>query len=182
MTKRTTRRIFAGPAIFGAWAGDLALGWGMRPRIAVPCRYLAFVAAANLVWETVQLPLYTIWREGSPYDLAVAVVHCTGGDVLIATVSLTLAWALVGGRAWPARRYGLVAAVAIVLGVVYTVFSERYNVGVRATWDYSDLMPMVPFLGVGLSPVAQWIAIPIAGFLWAGRAIAGVESKSRRDT
>ena len=156
----------------------------MRPRVAVLCRYLAFVAAANLVWETVQLPLYTIWREGSPYDLAVAVAHCTGGDVLIAAVSLALAWALVGGRAWPARRYGRAAAVALALGVAYTVFSERYNVGVRATWAYSDLMPMVPFLDVGLSPVAQWIVIPIAGFLWAGRAIAGVESKSsksRRD-
>ena len=156
----------------------------MRPRVAILCRYLAFVAAANLVWETVQLPLYTIWREGSPYDLAVAVAHCTGGDVLIAAVSLALAWVLVGGRAWPARRYGRAAAVAVVLGVVYTVFSEQYNVGVRATWAYSDLMPMVPILDVGLSPVAQWIFIPIAGLLWAGRAIAGVESKSsksRRD-
>ncbi len=153
----------------------------MRPRVAVLCRYLAFVAAANLVWETVQLPLYTIWREGSPYDLVVAVAHCTAGDVLIAAVSLALAWLMVGRREWPAGRYGRVAAVAIVFGVVYTVFSEQYNVGVRATWAYSDLMPMVPFLDVGLSPVAQWIVIPIAGFLWAGRAIAGVDTKPRRD-
>ena len=156
----------------------------MRPRVAVLRRYLAFAAAANLVWEIVQLPLYTIWREGSPYDLALAVVHCTGGDVLIAAVSLALARLMVGRREWPARRYGRVAAVAIALGLAYTVFSEQYNVGVRATWAYSDLMPMVPFLDVGLSPVAQWIVIPIAGFLWAGRAIAGVESKSsksRRD-
>ena len=154
---------------------------GMRPRVAVLRRYLAFAAAANLVWEIVQLPLYTIWRAGSPYDLAVAVAHCTGGDVLIAAVSLALAWLMVGRRQWPARRYGRVGAVAVVLGVAYTVFSERYNVGVRATWAYSDLMPMVPFLDVGLSPVAQWIVIPIAGFLWAGRAIAGVDTKPRRD-
>lgn len=28
-------------------------------------RYIAFIVGANLLWEIAQLPLYTIWSEGS---------------------------------------------------------------------------------------------------------------------
>lgn len=46
-------------------------------------RYLVFAAAANLVREALQLPLYTIWQEANAPRLAFAVLHFTGGDVLI---------------------------------------------------------------------------------------------------
>lgn len=41
-------------------------------------RYISFVAVANLVWEFMHLPLYTLWTEGSVGDLVFAAVHCTG--------------------------------------------------------------------------------------------------------
>ncbi len=42
----------------------------------------------------------------------------------------------------------------------YTVYSEWLNVYVKGTWAYSDLMPIVPGLEVGLSPLIQWIVVP----------------------
>lgn len=33
-------------------------------------RFLLFVAGANLVWETLHLPLYTIWQQGTVGELA----------------------------------------------------------------------------------------------------------------
>jgi hypothetical protein len=138
-------------------------------------RYLLFVTGANFLWEAAQLPLYTIWREGSLREKAVAVAHCTGGDVLIAVASLVLAL-VIAGSGWPgtaAARYR-VGAMALVIGVGYTVFSEWLNVVVRASWAYSDLMPVVPLLGLGLSPLAQWIVIPLAGFWWSTRAMMSV--------
>ncbi len=50
--------------------------------------YLASTFALNLVWETAQLPLYTIWNEGTAGSRAFAVLHCTVGDVLIALAVL----------------------------------------------------------------------------------------------
>ncbi len=47
--------------------------------------YLLVLAGGNLVWEAAHLPLYTIWRSGTWRENAFAVVHCTGGDLLIAT-------------------------------------------------------------------------------------------------
>jgi hypothetical protein len=130
-------------------------------------QYLLFVALANLAWEVVHLPLYTLWQEGSPREIAFAVAHCTAGDVLIATASLVLALLLFGDRGWPEKGFRQVAAATLVFGLGYTVFSEWLNTEVRRSWAYSDLMPVVPVLGTGLSPLMQWIVIPLAAFQWA---------------
>ena len=49
----------------------------------------------------------------------------------------------------------------IAFGLAYTVFSEWLNVAVRKSWTYSGLMPVIPPLDTGLSPVLQWIVLPI---------------------
>ena len=140
--------------------------------------YLAFIAVANLLWEILQLPLYTIWAEGTPAEIAFAVVHCTAGDLLIAMASLVAGLIVAGDRTWPTRRFWAVAAV--MLGVAYTVFSEWLNLVVRKSWAYSDLMPIVPVIGTGLSPLMQWIAIPLGSLLLARRfAPAGAVSWKR---
>ena len=96
-------------------------------------------------------------------------MHCTGGDILIASASLLLALLLVARPAWPDETYRRVAALTLAFAVPYTVFSEWLNTEVRGSWTYSELMPVVPLLDAGLSPLAQWIVIPIAAFWWAGR-------------
>ena len=60
------------------------------PWLTVFRRYIPFITAVNLAWETAQLPLYTLGRDGTPSEQAFAVLHCTGGDVLIATTALLL--------------------------------------------------------------------------------------------
>lgn len=138
-------------------------------------RYLVFVMAANLAWEIAQLPLYTIWAEGAARQIAFAVLHCTAGDLLIASGSLLGALLLAGVPTWPADRYWPTAALAIVAGLAYTMCSEWLNTEIRASWTYGNLMPRLPWIGSGVAPVAQWIVILLAGFTWLRRsAIAGV--------
>ena len=60
--------------------------------------YLSAITGGNLAWETLQLPLYTIWETGAPRAQAIAVVHCTGGDLLIALSALMLALLLAGHK------------------------------------------------------------------------------------
>lgn len=134
-------------------------------------RYLVFIAGANLVWETAHLPLYTIWATGDVRELAFAVVHCTAGDVLIATSSVVLAL-LLAGAGWPVSQAARlrVATLAVIFGVGYTVFSEWLNIVVRRSWAYSSLMPVVPVIDTGVSPIAQWVVIPLMGLWWARRS------------
>lgn len=128
--------------------------------------YLCATALGNLVWEVLQLPLYTMWDTGTLRQQAFAVAHCMLGDIVIAAAALILALLLAGDPAWPARRFWSVTALALALGITYTIFSEWLNVVVRASWAYSDRMPVVAAFGfrLGLAPVGQWIAVPAIGF------------------
>lgn len=128
--------------------------------------YLGFTAIGNLIWEAFQLPLYSIWSTGTFREQAFAVAHCTLGDLLIALSSLTLALLLAGNHSWPRDRFWLVAILTIVFGTLYAVFSEWLNVVVRASWAYSERMPVISIFGlnIGLSPLLQWVVIPAAAF------------------
>lgn len=133
--------------------------------------YLPRLALASLAWEILQLPLYTIWEEGSPGWIAFAVAHCTAGDILIGGAALLLALILSRAgepAAWPAGRIG---TFMLLLAVFYTVLSERINVAL-GNWAYSERMPILPGVEVGIAPLLQWLVVPLAAFLWA-RARAG---------
>lgn len=134
-----------------------------RQTLKFVATYLAIMAVGNFVWEIAHLPLYTIWLEDNLIVKAYAVSHCTAGDVLIAIVSLLLAIA-VFGRGWPQTHYWSVAGVAIALGVSYTVFSEWLNISVRGSWAYRDIMPVVPPFETGLTPLLQWLVLPVITF------------------
>ena len=125
-------------------------------------RYLAWVTLLNLVWEVLQLPLYTLWSDAAAPKIAFAVLHCTAGDLLIATFSLLLALAIPGTRGWPLHRFRPVAIGTILLGLSYTVYSEWHNTTVSHAWAYSAAMPTI--LGIGLAPVAQWLLVPVLAF------------------
>ena len=135
--------------------------------------YLAAIGALNLVWEVLQLPLFTIWATGSLAERTFAVVHCTGGDLLIALVSLVIALIGTWATDWPRQGFRRVAVLAIVLGIAYTAFSEWLNVYVRQSWAYADWMPTVAVgtIRIGVSPLLQWLVVPTLAFL-AARSVA----------
>ena len=106
--------------------------------------YILVIGVGNLAWETAHLPLYTIWSSGSLREQVVAVLHCTGGDLLIAVSAITAALVTSATPRWPEETFERVAVIAIVIGLAYTGFSEWLNVHVRHTWTYAPLMPILP--------------------------------------
>ena len=113
------------------------------------------------------MPLYQLFWSGTTREIAFAVLHCTGGDLLIAASSLLTALVLIGKRSWPepSAETRRVAVAAVMIGIAYTVFSEWWNIAVRATWSYTEAMPVVPPFGTGLAPLLQWLIIPTLA-LW----------------
>jgi hypothetical protein len=131
-------------------------------------RFLGAMAAGNLLWELGHMPLYTLWVEGTWGEIAYAVLHCTVGDVMIAGICFLLSLATIGRSAWPRARFGAVALATILMALSYTVFSEWLNTEVRGSWAYREAMPRLPGLGIGLTPIMQWILVPVLAFRWAG--------------
>jgi len=116
------------------------------------------------LWEVLQLPLYTIWREEGLGPSLRAALHCTAGDAVIASMSM-LASLSIAARWSRLRSFGGVAAAVVILGMLATATLEILSVRWLGRWDYSSLMPVEPFSGVGLAPLAQWLVIPIVS-LW----------------
>lgn len=140
--------------------------------LSVLRRYLAVIAVGNLAWEFAQLPLYTIWHDGTSRQIAFAALHCTGGDVLIAGAALLGALLVAGTREWPHDRFAAVAVLTLIGGLGYTVFSEWLNTEIRGSWAYTETMPRLPLIGTGIAPLAQWIVIPLVAFWWGRRRVA----------
>jgi hypothetical protein len=133
-------------------------------------RYLPALALCSVAWEVTQLPLYTLWAEGRPAQFVYAVAHCTAGDLLIGLAALIAA--LTVCRAgnpghWPLAR---IALLTTVLAVIYTTLSERFHLK-SGSWSYSTSMPIVPWIDVGLSPLLQWILVPLTAFSWMVRRL-----------
>lgn len=146
-------------------------------------RYLAWLAGLNLVWEIAQLPLYTLWSEAPPAEIAFAVVHCTLGDVLIGAAALLIALVATRAQALTHWNWIAIALVAIPIGMFYTALSEWMNTSIRLSWQYSSLMPVVDIanVAIGLSPLAQWLIVPpLALYLAAHRQHSRSASQGAR--
>ena len=135
----------------------------MKQKIGFLALWTALAGGLNLVWEIIQLPLYTIYYETNLQTIAYAVAHCTLGDALIALSSYLLSAAATRSWNWPVDRVVPGAAVAVVGGLTYTALSEWLNVSVRGSWAYAPAMPQL--FGLGLSPLLQWLVLPLFGLL-----------------
>lgn len=142
----------------------------LRPNWLIAIRrYLVAIAVGNLLWETAQLPLYTIWRTGTRRAIAQAALHCTLGDLFIGTIALIAALAAFGSPAWPHENVTRVAVATIAVATGYTTYSEYMNTSLRNSWAYSEWMPTLPWLGTGLAPLAQWMVVPAIAFVLVRR-------------
>lgn len=126
-------------------------------------RYLPRLVFFSLVWEILQLPFYALASDPRSAWVVYAIVHCTMGDALIGTVALVAALVIcrAGARPnWPRKK---IIRWTVLVSVVYTILSDRYNLA-QGSWAYSSLMPVVPGLKVGWSPLLQWLIVPVVAW------------------
>ena len=138
--------------------------WHRDPggRRLIGYRYLPWLAGLSLAWEIAQLPLYTIWNEGSAAWIAFAVAHCTAGDAMIGLAALAIALTLTRSGPLPEWRWRRIASLMVILAVAYAAFSEWRNTVLLGNWSYSTLMPVIGADGarIGLAPLLQWLVVP----------------------
>ena len=138
---------------------------------------LAFVL--SLVWEISHARLYTIWRQADGLRIAWSVFHCSLGDVLIAIATFALAALTLRRVDWPGSRPWAGGAIAVTGAMSFTAWSELHNVYHTGAWSYTSDMPTI--YGVGLSPLLQWLVVPLVLVL-AYRAAVRIITHGRRDS
>lgn len=118
-------------------------------------------------WEWLQTPFFAD-STSTLNEIVWFRLHCTVGDVLILMACACGVTLVRRSAHWLAGPGFLDVALLTLFGIAYTVFSERRNLS-RGAWAYSDLMPLVPGISVGVVPLIQWLVLPTLAAILASR-------------
>ena len=132
----------------------------MKRLTSIPELNIAFFAfLLNFVWEVLQTPFFV--------DISTEITtiiwyrfHCTLGDVMISLAGFWFVALILRSRSWSLNLTKKKLLLFVAFGVSYTIFSEIKNVSFNKLWGYSDLMPVIPYIEVGIVPLIQWIIVP----------------------
>lgn len=69
----------------------------------------------------------------------------------------------------------------ITVGLIITIVFELLATGPLNRWEYGDLMPMIPIIEIGVSPVAQWVILPLIQLWFVRRQIIGGSAVDAKD-
>ncbi len=133
----------------------------------------AFSFLLHLVWEFVQAPTYAGMVDMNHWDGIKVCMSATFGDVgfaltafIVTSIATRSRYWLMGPKLWHVMLY-------LAVGIALTVSFEYYYTRISLRWTYSELMPLVPPFGTGLSPLLQWIIVPLLALGISRRQIAG---------
>lgn len=140
----------------------------------LPVAYFSFVL--HFVWEFVQVPTYTGMAELPHWEAIKLCMSATFGDVGFALTAFWLASLAARSRDWILRPTRFPTAIFVVVGIFLTVGFEYYYTNISLRWTYSDLMPLVPPFGTGLSPLLQWLIVPLLVVWLTRRHLLGAQA------
>ena len=108
--------------------------------------FFIFIAAfiLNAVWENLHSVLYESYKGGEISQFIL--LRATLSDAIY-IVLMTLPFVL-------CSKFKKYDWLVVVFGVVISIIIEYYALS-TGRWAYKDLMPIIPFLGIGLTPTIQ---------------------------
>lgn len=135
-----------------------------------------FAMLLNYPWEFLQVPLFAE-MAGAPHWVAIKTcTRATLGDAVIMLLAFWVVAAFAGSRYWifdapRASRLVLFVSVGVAITVVIE-WAARRGLWIDS-WSYSALMPVLPGIGVGLTPVLQWLFLPLLTVWFVRRQMYG---------
>ena len=146
----------------------------MRPAWQVLAIVFLIAVALNYPWELAQGRLFTAASHTTNVWL-----HCfiaSLGDGVMILLLFAFGWLVLGRRDWFVRPGLSGYAIMIAAGAALAIAIEWTAVHVLQKWTYTESMPRVPGLEIGLVPVLQMILLPPLVF----RIAATIENRRRR--
>ncbi len=122
----------------------------------------------HFVWEFLQAPTYAGMAEMKHWDGIKLCTSATFGDVGFALVAFWATSLTARSRMWIFNPTVLQILLFLAVGIGLTIGFEYFYTNISLRWTYSELMPLVPPFGTGLSPLLQWAIIPPL-VLWFAR-------------
>lgn len=150
-----------------------AVSWSRRfPELPVA----GFGLLLQFVWEMLQIPWFVGMLETEHGTVVWLCVRATGGDVVILLAGFWLASAVTCRRDWLMDGTRFPAILMVTVGLMVTIIFEWLATGPLGRWTYTDAMPVVPIVSIGLAPLVQWLVLPPLILWLARRHILGSEA------
>jgi hypothetical protein len=124
-----------------------------------------FVVAVvlNYGWELAQAPLYVGLQD---YDAGVF-WHCfvaSLGDGVMVLLIVAAGWVTFQRPDWFLRPGVSGYLIMIISGLFLAILVEWVAVHILQRWEYTPMMPELPWLDIGIVPIAQMVLLPVATF------------------
>ncbi|MBU1372654.1 MAG: hypothetical protein KJ712_03955 [Bacteroidetes bacterium] len=119
---------------------------------------LLFAFLFNTIWEILQIPLY---KEGL-YSLS-HILFCVMASVADAIMVLLIffGFSLIYKDSLWIKKIDLSKILFLIIaGGIGAVLAETRHLSI-GTWSYAASMPIIPVITVGLSPVLQFMILPL---------------------
>ena len=133
-----------------------------------------FALLLSFPWEVLQAPLFAGMANAPHVEVIKGCLQATLGDMVIMLIAYGSISLLARNRRWvlaPSRRQ---LALFIAIGVAITAAIEWLATRGHwvERWAYSQRMPVVPGVGIGLAPLVQWIVLPLLVVWFVRRQLA----------
>jgi len=122
---------------------------------------LLFAFLVNFVWEMLQMPLFDFPAQTSLAQMNLACLQASAGDALMMVVAFWIVAAIRKDRKWILHPSTSDLLLYLVPGIIMTIVFEAMATGPLHRWAYTESMPILPIMGTGLAPLAQWLILPL---------------------
>lgn len=116
----------------------------------------------NVLWEILQIPLF----KGGTYSWS-HIVFCVLASVadVIMVLLVYFGFALIYKNSLWIQNLNLIRIGFLILtGGIGAILAEAWYLS-NPTWTYADTMPVIPILNAGLSPVLQFMILPLLVYI-----------------
>lgn len=128
----------------------------------------------NLIWENVHAPLFEGFTNFWDHFMICFWASLVDAATILLLYGLVVFWYkdLYWFRYmnWKVALILIMAGGAIAVGFEYWAFAIDY-------WAYAEEMPVVPYLGVGLSPLLQMMLLPLLTFILVAQMSKSKENR-----
>lgn len=126
--------------------------------------YFLLSFALHIVWENLHAPLYQGYDAFGECFLRCLSATATGDMIFMAIIYLCLALVhkdLYWINKLKSYKHLATWILPVIIGFFIAISFELWAVYVNDRWVYDAMMPIIPVLKVGLTPVLQMIFIPL---------------------
>ena len=143
-----------------------------------------FALLLNFAWEILQAPLYAGMADMPHAQVTKACLQATVGDAVIMLLAYGVVTVAARSRRWIVAASGWQFALFFGIGVSITAAIEwlatrGYWI---ANWNYLPAMPLVPGTRIGLTPLLQWVALPLLTVWFVRRQFAHAAETVAQET